>query len=79
MSLRSFVNLLKVDSIRDLSVFESTTKKFFCASGGSVTWPTPARSKPVTELIAGDQFSSEDTREQLAYSSSPMTARNCLS
>lgn len=50
ISLRSFVNELKNCSIVDFSVLESHTRKFFWASGGSVTWPTPARRRPVTEL-----------------------------
>jgi len=55
MSFRSFVNELNVDSIKDFSVFPSTTRKFFCASGGSVMWPTPARRRPVTELMEKGQ------------------------
>lgn len=37
MSLRSVVNLSKVASIVALSVLLSTTRKFFCESGGGVT------------------------------------------
>ena len=37
MSLRSWVNLSKADSIAAVSVLPSTTKKFFCASAPAVT------------------------------------------
>lgn len=37
MSFRSWVKLWKARSISEVSVFESTTRKFRCASGGSVT------------------------------------------
>lgn len=50
MSFLSLVKLLNASSISDFSVFESTTRKFRLESGGSVTWPVPASSKPVTEL-----------------------------
>lgn len=36
-------------SILSVPVFASTTRKFFDAFGGGVTWPTPARRRPVTE------------------------------
>ena len=37
MSLRSCVKQWKAASIAALSVLESTTRKFFCESGGGVT------------------------------------------
>ena len=65
MSFLSDVNLSKASSIAALSVLLSTTKKFFCESGGAVTCytnqyiiyqscrehhtPIPAKSRPVTE------------------------------
>ena len=37
ISFRSLVKRSKACSIVEVSVFGSTTKKFFCASGGGVT------------------------------------------
>ena len=37
MSFLSVVNLLKASSMAALSVLLSTTRKFFCESGGGVT------------------------------------------
>lgn len=76
-SFLSFVKRLNADSIVDVSVLLSQTRKFRCESGGSVTCPTPANRSPVTELrsrqlTAMYQLSS-------TYSSSPITARNCRS
>jgi len=51
MSFRSFVYLLKASSMVARSVLWSQTRKLRWESGGSVTWPTPARSRPVTELF----------------------------
>lgn len=51
MSLRSRVKVLKVLTMVEESVLSSTTRKLRCESGGSVTWPMPARRRPVTELF----------------------------
>ena len=91
MSFLSFVNRVKAFSMVLVSVFWSTIKKLRCECGGSVTWPIPARRRPVTELFncKGENLGGRlqawssncqlGTTEEYPYSSSPMTARNCRS
>jgi hypothetical protein len=88
MSFLSLVNRTKAFSTWLVSVFWSTIRKFRCESGGSETCPTPASSRPVTELLTGQTTSSEVISPSLdasgrakteAYSSSPITARYCRS
>lgn len=54
MSLRSCVKRSKAFSMVDVSVLLSTTRKFFCESGGAVTCYQGRESQSMHRLLVKD-------------------------
>lgn len=80
------VKLSKAASIAAVSVFESTTRKFFWASGGVVTCymalelaGVQAFECMIRQIEESRHTPTPASSRPVTESSSPMTARNCLS